>query len=246
MEKTRLFKQSMQADSIRSFIFDRWFDWKCRQEGAERGYGAPQEPWMDIIGKMPNHFDWNPWSEDRTMMEISWDGGKELVPLTEFYDDEDEQPDLVMLWHEGYWDGPMSGVATLDGELVYFDMKGCDDPDDEYDESMDYRRYAVYRMTEEEKAYKLKSHHEFQTHVGYHCDYGEVYLDYKADEKPRWLPKKLWRMWREILFRKFYWWTAAARKREAEKHLKNLTDEDKIIGIYDECQFKRGKRNVRV
>lgn len=241
MKKTTLFNQSMRADNLRSFIFDRWFDWRCRQEGAER---TKDGGWMDVIGKMPNHFDWNPWSEDRTMMEISWDGGKELVPLTEFYDDHEDQPDLRMLWHEGYWDGPLNGVAELDGEMVYFDLKGCDDPDDD-DDSMDYRRYAVYRMTEEEKAYMIKGHHEFQTHVGYHSDYGDVYLEYKAEKRPWWIPKFAWRWWREILFRKFFWWTAKSRKRKAKEALKNLTDESKLIGCYDECQFKRGKRGNR-
>ena len=243
MRKTKLFQASMRADNIRSFIFDRWFDWKCKQEGAER---TKDGGWLDVIGKMPNHFDWNPWTEDRTMMEITWDGGKELVPLTVFYDDHEDQPDLRMLWHEGYWDGPLDGVAELDGEMVYFDMAKDEDYDEEdYEDMGDYRRYRVFRMTEEEKAFKIKRHHEFQTHVGYHCDYGDVYLDYKADEKPKWLPKKMWRMWREILFRKFYWWTVDSRKRESKRILKNLTDESKLIGVFDECQFKRGKRGNR-
>ena len=239
MKKTDLFKQSLRADHMRSFIFDRWFDWRCRQEGAER---TKDGGWMDVIGKMPNHFDWNPWSEDRSMMEITWDGGKELVPLTEFYDDLDEQPDLRMLWHEGYWDGPLDGVAELDGEMVYFTMKGANL--DEEEDYMDYRRYAVYRMTEEEKVHKLKSHRMFQTHVGRHCDYGEGFRDYGSDEKPEWMPDRMWRMWRTILFRKFYFWPNGFRKARSKRILKNLTDESKLIGIYDECQFQRGKRNV--
>lgn len=99
-------------------------------------------------------------------------------------------------------------------------------------------------MTEEEKRHKVSDHRMFQTHVGRHCDYGEAHLEYGGDEKPKWLPKKVWKIWRNVLFRKFYFWPNGFRKAKSKRILKNLTDESKLIGIYDECQFKRGKRNV--
>jgi hypothetical protein len=111
---------------------------------------------------MPTLFDWHPDTRTDTM-HLSWDGGKEEVPLSEFYDDEKNQPDLEMLWHCNYYDGPLSGVAKYNGEWVWFDCKeDCDNGD---------RSFSLYSMSEEMKAELIRVHNMFRECVGHHTDH---------------------------------------------------------------------------
>lgn len=70
--------------------------------------------------------------------------------------------ELTPEWHENWWDGPLSGVATWNGRRVYFRCLSEDDDGD--------RRYAIYEPPAEWWKLKDADHALFQQHVGTHWD----------------------------------------------------------------------------
>lgn len=74
-----------------------------------------------------------------------------------------------ILWHSGYYDGPMSGVAEYNGEKVYFNLLK------EYESKKlrkdVWRTYNLYKITPELLKDILYWHEEFRLFVGEHCDY---------------------------------------------------------------------------
>lgn len=117
-----------------------------------------------------------------------------------------EMPDLggrvQILWHASYWDGPISGYVTLDGETGYWinmledyynTSLDIDDPEDNSCQECDCatpcitwgRLYAVYKLTEEQERIKLANNALFVQHVGNHCMYGtEPKVDYNDPKDP--------------------------------------------------------------
>lgn len=76
---------------------------------------------------------------------------------------------IRIMWHAGYYDGPLSGVAMYEGVPHYFDcrhqyisreMRG-----------KVYRTFWVYRLTDDEWKTIKYWHDEFGLHVGRHTDY---------------------------------------------------------------------------
>lgn len=82
---------------------------------------------------------------------------------------------IKILWHAGYWDGFLSGIAEYNGENYYFDLKK------EYDSKKlrdsVYRTFWVYKLTPEQWAKIKYWHEEFDLHVGTHTNY-----TYRVDE----------------------------------------------------------------
>lgn len=90
-----------------------------------------------------------------------------------------------MLYHSGYWDGPLSGMILFEMERHWFEL--CDDMLDHSEEpefapwfSDDCpegfevpwtRRYLVYRLTPEQLSSVDSMHADFNALVGFHCDY---------------------------------------------------------------------------
>ena len=88
----------------------------------------------------------------------------------------DNELDLTMLWHSGFWDGPMSGMASLNREYVWFD---CTDMD------LDDRAFTIYRLSDDDKIELVRQHRLFQQHVGHHCDHDpNVYQEYSGGNDP--------------------------------------------------------------
>jgi hypothetical protein len=71
----------------------------------------------------------------------------------------------TILWVDGYWDGPLSGMCEVDGERLYFHMQ------DEADDKRRTRTFNVYRLTDEQMADHDHRHAEFIKHVGTYWDY---------------------------------------------------------------------------
>jgi hypothetical protein len=71
--------------------------------------------------------------------------------------------DLSIQWVNDYWDGPLSGMGMIDGELVYFQ---CEDQDDELN-----RSYGIYRLTAEQLAQEEERHADFNRLVGTYWDW---------------------------------------------------------------------------
>jgi len=85
---------------------------------------------------------------------------------------------VQILWHLDYWDGPLSGVLLHENEICYFDLleefvSVAEDPDDidtEYDFGW-YRKYNVYKLTDDDKIRLITTHALWQGHMGLHTDY---------------------------------------------------------------------------
>jgi len=102
-----------------------------------------------------------------------------------------------LLWHENYWDGPLTGVMLWEGEKCWFEtyeddfverplteeeIKDWADflkiPVEEVDEEdkidyEPYRRYNVYRIPKETMEAIEYNHNLFRKYVGTHTDYDE-------------------------------------------------------------------------
>lgn len=68
------------------------------------------------------------------------------------------------LWYNGYYDGPLDGIAEGGGEHYVFKVTG---------ESFNwrYRHYAYYPITEDEYAEYRRQHNLFREMVGAHTSY---------------------------------------------------------------------------
>ena len=70
-----------------------------------------------------------------------------------------------LVYHNNYWDGPISGVVKFDGKRYYFDQ--CDE------EENGKRRYVMYELSDEQWKEEDYWHDLFRTHVGTHTEYDE-------------------------------------------------------------------------
>ncbi len=224
MKKTELMRAFYKIDSTDSHVWSCWVDWRRKQAGVS----IREEGWNKIMKEVPEFYDWTPYHQ-KGHVTFTWDGGEENVPLEEFVDDLDDQQNLVMLWHENYYDGPLSGMADFNGTMVWFDLE---------DENEDrYRTYNLYRLTDEERDVFCRHHKEFQEKVGTHCDYGEEYKPFSFDneDRPAWCPLWIYRLWRRHQFNSFYR-TSDKRKRV------DLKDRQPFL-VVDECNFEREREN---
>lgn len=76
--------------------------------------------------------------------------------------------DFTLLWHSGFWDGPISGMLSYDGREHWFEMI---QENDIVEEGRWYRRFAVVTLTRDQIDREHKVHEDFRQHVGTHCDY---------------------------------------------------------------------------
>ncbi len=159
MNKTELFDLYYRKDYLDSFVFDRWYDWVNK-----------------TLGKRPsNEYNIDDYTIYTSGVTIHCGGKEYKIPLDEFFDDQKEQPDLKMLWHHGYYDGPLSGVAEYNGVKVWFEL----DEEDDYQQ----RTYAVYMLSPDETIQLVQLHKDFQDMVGYNCDYGDLYAPYTKNPR---------------------------------------------------------------
>lgn len=86
---------------------------------------------------------------------------------------------IKMLWHSGYWDGPLSGMCSVAGEKYWFECIEQWDDKNSYPEDDDdfyppwYRRYLIWKLDPEQQVTIESRHLKFQTMVGTHTDYNE-------------------------------------------------------------------------
>ena len=90
----------------------------------------------------------------------------------EMYIDEIEpSPVLEMLWETDRYDCPLTGFATHNGDLCWFEIDDWDEYDTEYN---------LYKLTYGQAQTEQSRHAMFQELVGYHCDHvPSVYKNYK-------------------------------------------------------------------
>ena len=211
MNKVDLVKWDMVKESLETHIFDYWHEWRVKEAGLTREDHGTQE-YKDILYGMPEPFVWDI-DYRNSNVRIRWCDGEEIIPLSWFYDDEDDQPDLEMMWHENYYDGPISGVAKYHGEYVWFEMT-------EEDYETGHREFGLYHMTPEKMGEVFRRHREFQRCVGYHCDHDPaVYKPFDCKDRG--------------LFNRFY------RTKRKEICLNNS---DNLIDWVSWCQFRNWSR----
>ena len=93
---------------------------------------------------------------------------------------------IKLLWHSGYWDGPISGMCEVDGKKhwfsqaeavqdevlgeMYFQLFDKEHNEEDYDR---IRFYYVYALPEEIVTAITAEHDLFIQYVGAHTDYDE-------------------------------------------------------------------------
>ena len=175
MNRDELYKGASIKDNLETHIFDYWHEWRVKQAGISR---EDEEAYRASIYAMPAPFIWDI-DYQTNEMRIRWCDGEERIPINWFYDDEEDHLDLELVWHENYYDGPLSGVAKMNGEYVWMELI-------EEDEVSGDRLFGLYSMKPEHKAEVFRRHKLFQECVGYHCDHDpEVHRPYGTTDNSR-------------------------------------------------------------
>lgn len=156
--KIDLYTIHQQHRQLNMFIWDAWFQWRLKQAGIS---DFEETRWKKMLYSMPEIFEWHP--ELDGTIRVCWDGGEECIPMEDVVDDMDDQPDLELLWHCNYWDGPLSGMARYNGEMVWFECINEEDYGD--------RQFGLYSLSTEDKAELYRQHELFREMVGHHCDH---------------------------------------------------------------------------
>lgn len=81
-----------------------------------------------------------------------------------------------ILWHCGYYDGPLNGIAEYQGRRYWYSATNG--------ESYDTRVYELLDLSAEQLADEEYWHALFCEHVGIHTDYDE------HGKRPCWVPGK--------------------------------------------------------
>ncbi len=105
-----------------------------------------------------------------------------------------ERADVKLLWADGYWDGPLSGVLLYQGREYWFQMI-LDLVDDEF---VDYRKYAIVELTDDQLGEEEYWHNLFREMVADYSDENghlgtgvkpqetwDTYYEARAEAKPR-------------------------------------------------------------
>jgi len=180
MNKVELYTVYQKHASIDFTIWDEWFRWRLKQIDHPRHMGKDDPEyddwhtaWLEQLHLMPAHYDWRPTDDG---IVITWADGEETIPFEGVVEDLDKEPDLQMLWHNGYYDGPLSGMAMYNDEHVWFDCINETDYGD--------RIFALYRLDEKTKDEMYRRHRLFQELVGYHCDHDpNVHVEFVGCDK---------------------------------------------------------------
>ena len=208
MNKRDFYTKYLRMDRFDDRVWDNWFLWRLEQAGG-RDHSS------EVIEAMPHYYTWQP-NLDETITFYWNENGEDkeqTIPMDICVNDLDEQPDLEMLWHCGFYDHPLNGVAKYNGEYVWFDI--IYDEDDYADD------YDIYKLSEEDIAYEKAIHEKFQRNVGYHCDHEpKVHKEFEGKSK--------------TLFDEFYNWVEKLKK---DKPRKDYTKNEKL-GTFGYYQFR--------
>ena len=125
--------------------------------------------------------------------------------------------DINLLWHLGYYDGYLSGIAKYQGKLVYVnfiednpDLYQPSDDEDYLDNLPWYRKFAVLELSEEQIKFELQRHQDFESFVGNHTNY----LDGKRSLGSL-KPREQW----DLFYKKY-------------ANIKNDYSQNKVLGFY--------------
>jgi hypothetical protein len=71
-----------------------------------------------------------------------------------------------ILWHSGWYDGPLNGIALCDGREHWFEAV-------DFEHAPAVYRYELYPLSDDEIEHEREIHACFREHVGGHTDYDE-------------------------------------------------------------------------
>lgn len=155
IKSTTLHKWAIAYSNIVDYIEDTWFQWKHKQL-----YGYYQwEPemrnddrWRSLLRNMPDLTEWEIEDTHITVHGVDKEGKRifENIPIEEFVN-EFEYPDLELLSRGHYWDGPLTGWALYNNDIVYIDCICDHEGDDSNDPLWGLREYKLHELTEEQK-----------------------------------------------------------------------------------------------
>jgi hypothetical protein len=80
---------------------------------------------------------------------------------------------VTLLWHDDFWDGPLSGLLLWQGERCWFQMREEYEPPEGAETAPWpwYRRYLVIRLTPDQLREEEYWHDLFRKCIGTHTDY---------------------------------------------------------------------------
>jgi hypothetical protein len=109
-----------------------------------------------------------------TKRDISEPGSYQRAPQV-------DRPEIRLLWHADYWDGPLSGVLLYHGERCWFEVV------EEGDSDADgwFRRCVILRLSTAQLAEEERWHELFRAKVGTHTDYDAEGRKHTDGVRPR-------------------------------------------------------------
>lgn len=208
MDKVDFFRLMGFHDHITMRIFDTWVDHREKNN----------LPWM--IDDIDLNYEWTYDENGKSVIRIRTTVSDDVFPITDFYKEVDRSEEPQMLWHNGYWDGPLSGIARYKGKIVFFD---CIEEED----FSRMRKFNLYEMSDEEIEDEIHRHNQWRRTGGRHCDYCDDFMDY-----PDSLLKKVKRK-----LETFYRWAKIYPRKDYTKN--------KVVGTFADVQFwkERGRRH---
>jgi len=198
MEKTEFYKLLGGEDTLAMYIFDHW----ATDIREKNGLSYSTED-LDF------RYEYN--YRDKSIT-VRTQHGDETFPADVIYEKVDKNDEAQMLWHSGYYDGPLSGIARYKGKIVWFD---CVDEDYLFRT----RQYNLHELSQKQIDDEIYRHNRWRKQGGRHCDYCDDFWDPDAKEL-----KTV-----STILNDFYEWF---KKNPREK----VTD-GKIVGSLEYCQF---------
>ena len=88
-----------------------------------------------------------------------------------------KRKEIKLLWHEGFWDGPYSGMCMYKNEKYWFDIVK--------DRDFKSRVFKLIKPTKEQLEKMEYDHELFRKYVGTHTDYDENEKRHFDGKKPQ-------------------------------------------------------------
>jgi len=206
MKKIDFYRLVGTREYINMHVFDYWADWREKQG----------------LSYSVSDLDFN-WEENyqTKMIEVKTPFGTDELPVTNFFDEVKQEDEPQMLWHSGYYDGPLSGVARYKGKIVWFGVE--DWGDDSFDRM---RTYNLYELSDEEIEYEILVHNRWRNSGMTHTDYCDDFTDPSVEPLKK----------TKGLLDAFYNWFKKQPKRDYSKH--------KVLGTFGWCEFWKERDRV--
>ena len=89
---------------------------------------------------------------------------------------------VCVQWSSGYYDGPLDGIAELDGKVCWFTIAEDLEDEDSYEGC---RRLWLIELTQEQIRFAIQMHEDFVLHVGDHFDHRDDGLRKGGHPRPQ-------------------------------------------------------------